>query len=176
MLSSYLWLAAALLDSADPERFHRRRKFVKMLTQTHQLQLSSQMGLRIKKQIFFVRTLTVLRKPSMEKCRLDFSMLVLSPGPFTEHLLVCCGEGVLGVQTMQMWFLTEMRAPIFGLGDWEANRRKYNLWSRVILVEIEGHMRDCKHRLGSELFYLRNQGMLARGRHLSCTLKWEFSR
>lgn len=77
---------------------------------------------------------------------------------------------------MQTWFLTEMGAPILDLRDWEANRRKYNLQSRVILVEIEGYMRDCKHRLGSELFYLRNQGMLARGRHLSCTFKREFSR
>ena len=40
--------------------------------------------------------------------------------------------------------VSEMRARILGLGDWGANRSRQNLQFRVILVEIEGHMRDCE--------------------------------
>lgn len=57
----------------------------------------------------------------MEKCGLNFSLLVVIPCPFTEHLLCVLGGGVLGLQMTQTWF-RHVRAPILGLGGWEASR------------------------------------------------------
>lgn len=53
------------------------------------------------------------------------------------------GRGVGITDDADMVSDSEKRAPILGLGNWETNRSRYNLQSKVILVEIEGRMRDC---------------------------------